>query len=150
MITISFMMGLIDMVVLRIYEGLPGKVLNDPKYNEDMLFDLMPQGISSESLSTTYSRCGNRHDARCLADIEDCISCGETGHKRRNYPNAKSNGREDAPKKTNIMHLNLEVTISVLQMWIPMCEIFLIDVYAFFDLNVILVMVLFHPYYAPM
>ena len=138
------------MVVLRIYEGLPGKVMNDPKCNEDMLFDLMPQGINSESLSTTYSRCGNRHDGRFLADIEDCISCGETGHKRRNCPNENSNCREDAPKKTYIMHLNLDLTMSVLQMWIPMCESFLIDVYAFFDFNVIFVMVLFHPYYAPM
>ena len=87
------------MVVLGIYKGLSGKVLNDPTYNEDMLFDPMPQGISSESLSPTYSRCGNRHDGRCLADTEDCISCGETGHKLRNCPMEKSNGREDAPKK---------------------------------------------------
>uniref|UniRef100_M1DQD6 CCHC-type domain-containing protein n=1 Tax=Solanum tuberosum TaxID=4113 RepID=M1DQD6_SOLTU len=72
---------------------------NAPKYNEDGVSNPKRQGISSESIWPTYARCGNRYEGRCLAGIEDCFSCGESGHKMRNCPKAKAKERKDYPKQ---------------------------------------------------
>ncbi|XP_049378053.1 serine/arginine-rich splicing factor RS2Z33-like [Solanum stenotomum] len=65
---------------------------NAPKYSEDRVSNPKPQGISSESLWPTCARCGKRHEGRCLAGMEGCFSCGESGHVIRNCPKMKAKG----------------------------------------------------------
>ncbi|XP_049381260.1 uncharacterized protein LOC125845772 [Solanum stenotomum] len=67
---------------------------NAPKYNEDRVFNPKPQGISSESLWPTCATCGKSYEGKCLAEIEGCFSCGESGQKMRNCPKAKARGIE--------------------------------------------------------
>ncbi|WMV09797.1 hypothetical protein MTR67_003182 [Solanum verrucosum] len=60
--------------------------------------------------------CGKRHEGRCLAGMEGCVSCGKSGHKMRNCPRMKVKGREgkkvapsgsdgNAPKKNRFYAL---------------------------------------------
>ncbi|XP_049414716.1 uncharacterized protein LOC125877472 [Solanum stenotomum] len=78
---------------------------NSSKYKKDRVFNPKPQGTSSESLWCTCARCRKRHEGRCLAAIEGCFSCGESGHQIRNCPKTKVKGREDAPKRNRFYAL---------------------------------------------
>ncbi|KAH0705879.1 hypothetical protein KY285_010406 [Solanum tuberosum] len=42
----------------------------------------------------SLERCGKRHEGRCLAGIEGCYGCGESGHKMRYCPRMMAEGRE--------------------------------------------------------
>ncbi|WMV29201.1 hypothetical protein MTR67_022586 [Solanum verrucosum] len=82
----------------------PGS-FNASKYEEDMVSKPKPQGIRSESLWPTCARCGKRYEGKCLAGVECCFSCGESGYKMRNCPKAKAKGREDAPNQNRFYAL---------------------------------------------
>ncbi|XP_049414695.1 uncharacterized protein LOC125877447 [Solanum stenotomum] len=73
---------------------------NAPKYKEEMVSTPRSQGKVSESLWPTYSRCGKRHEGRCLAGKDGCYGCGESGHMKKDCPKAKATigeGKQNAP-----------------------------------------------------
>ena len=51
------------------------------------------EGKENELLLRIFSRCGKRHEGRCLAGRDGCYGCGESGHTRKDCPKAKANVR---------------------------------------------------------
>ncbi|WMV58499.1 hypothetical protein MTR67_051884 [Solanum verrucosum] len=67
---------------------------NDPKYKDEKVSTPRPQGMSNESLWLTCSRCGKRHEGKCLAGRDGCFGCGESSHMKKDCPKAKATIRE--------------------------------------------------------
>uniref|UniRef100_M1D974 Zinc knuckle family protein n=1 Tax=Solanum tuberosum TaxID=4113 RepID=M1D974_SOLTU len=67
---------------------------NAPKYKDERVSTPRSQGKGSESLWPTCSRCGKRHEGKCLAGRDGCYGCGESGHMKKDFPKAKATIRE--------------------------------------------------------
>ncbi|XP_069154505.1 uncharacterized protein [Solanum lycopersicum] len=84
---------------------------NAPRYEYKKMSNPKPQGKSNEYSHPTYPRCGKIHEGRCLAGRDGCYGCGESGHMKKDFPEAKANMREgnsvdpsykeDGPPKRN-------------------------------------------------
>jgi len=45
-----------------------------------------PQGSGGNGSSIpACSRCGKKHDGKCLASMDACFNCRKSGHKIRDY-----------------------------------------------------------------
>ena len=62
------------------------------------------------------TKCGRKHEGKCLVGTGNCYGCGKSGHMRRDCPMLKAQGREnaqaqasgpnpDAPKKNSFYAL---------------------------------------------
>ena len=67
---------------------------NAPRYEYKKMSNPKPQGKSNEYSHPTYPRCGKIHEGRCLAGRDGCYGCGESGHMKKDFPEAKANMRE--------------------------------------------------------
>ncbi|XP_049406160.1 uncharacterized protein LOC125869763 [Solanum stenotomum] len=68
---------------------------NAPKYKDERVSTPWPQGKGSVSLRPTCSRCGKRHEGKCLAGRDGFDGCGDSGHMKKDCPKAKATIRED-------------------------------------------------------
>ncbi|KAK4733737.1 hypothetical protein R3W88_007998 [Solanum pinnatisectum] len=66
----------------------------------------------------TCSKCGKKHEGKCLAGLGVCYGCGKSGHQLKDCPTRTTKGREgnqappsgsnsDAPKKNRFYALQL-------------------------------------------
>uniref|UniRef100_M1DII3 Gag-pol polyprotein n=1 Tax=Solanum tuberosum TaxID=4113 RepID=M1DII3_SOLTU len=67
---------------------------NAHKYKDESVSSPRPQGKDSDPLYPTCSRCGKRHEGRCLAGRDGCYGCGDRGHMKKDCPKAKATIRE--------------------------------------------------------
>ncbi|XP_049362577.1 uncharacterized protein LOC125827313 [Solanum verrucosum] len=51
-------------------------------------------GGGSSLTRSTCAKCGKKHDGKCLADTDECFSCGNSGKKMRDFPMLMAIGRE--------------------------------------------------------
>ncbi|WMV08984.1 hypothetical protein MTR67_002369 [Solanum verrucosum] len=63
---------------------------NAPKYKDEMVSTPRQQGVGNESLWPPCSRCGKKHEGRCLAGREGCFGCGKSGQKMKDCPKART------------------------------------------------------------
>uniref|UniRef100_M1DFK3 Gag-pol polyprotein n=1 Tax=Solanum tuberosum TaxID=4113 RepID=M1DFK3_SOLTU len=82
-----------------------------------------PQGGNGSGSSlpmSTCTRCGRKHEGKCLADIDGWFGCGKSGHKMRDCPMLMAKGKEgkqappsgagsNAPKKNQFCALQTRV-----------------------------------------
>ncbi|XP_049406190.1 uncharacterized protein LOC125869803 [Solanum stenotomum] len=72
---------------LKYRQKFPGQgSRNTPKFNQEMVSNLKPQGDSSGVLLPGCSKCDRRYVGECLAGSNVCFGCGELGHKIRHCP----------------------------------------------------------------
>ncbi|XP_049394710.1 uncharacterized protein LOC125858999 [Solanum stenotomum] len=116
--------------------------------NKDRVSNPKPQGGNSGGSSMvkpTCSKCGKKHDGKCLVGTDGYYSCGKSGHMMRDCPMLRAQGREgkqvspsgsnfDAPKKNRFYALqsqgDQESSLDVVN---GMLQVFSIDVYALLD-----------------
>ncbi|XP_049394715.1 uncharacterized protein LOC125859005 [Solanum stenotomum] len=88
--------------------------------------------VKTDDGNFTHSRCGRKHEGKCLADTDGCFGCGKNGHKMKDCPKLAAKGREVnklclvvrglvSQRKTDSMHFILVVNKRVLPMWLPVC-----------------------------
>ncbi|KAH0664080.1 hypothetical protein KY284_029011 [Solanum tuberosum] len=68
-----------------------------PKFNQDRVSNPKPQGGNgSGSLlpRSNCTKCGSKHEGKCLASTDGCFSYGKSGHKMRDCPMLAAKGRE--------------------------------------------------------
>ncbi|XP_049364235.1 uncharacterized protein LOC125828989 [Solanum verrucosum] len=68
------------------------------KFTRDRVTKLKPQGDNGSGSSFSRpncTKCGRRHDGKCLAGMDECYDCGKSGHKMRYCPMLTAKGRED-------------------------------------------------------
>ncbi|WMV57929.1 hypothetical protein MTR67_051314 [Solanum verrucosum] len=65
------------------------------KFNKDRVSNPKPLGGGdNRSFIPAYTRCGKKHDGKCLADTDGCFNCGKNGHKMREFPLLATKGRD--------------------------------------------------------
>jgi len=69
-----------------------------PRFYKERVFNPKSQGKGIRSLFPSCSRCGKRHEGKCLASMNGCYGYGEIGHKIRDCLILKARRREG--KKT--------------------------------------------------
>ena len=62
--------------------------------NNDKHQNKNSQGGGHTFERTRFPTCGNQHLGRCLAGRDGCFSCGNIGHKMRDFPNIKARGKK--------------------------------------------------------
>ncbi|XP_069150302.1 uncharacterized protein [Solanum lycopersicum] len=114
-----------------------GDRVSNPKFKKE-------RGSNSPNDKPTSGKCGKNHYGECLKGIDNCFSCGKSGHKIKDCPNLKSqdkgsdkaqaSGSSDAPKKNHFYALRSrdekETSPDVVT---GMLKIFTLDVYALLD-----------------
>ncbi|WMV19633.1 hypothetical protein MTR67_013018 [Solanum verrucosum] len=69
-----------------------------PRVNKDRVSNSKPQGgngSGSYIARSTFSICGRKHEGKCLLGTDGCYGCGKSGHRMRDCPILKVQGRED-------------------------------------------------------
>ena len=113
--------------------------MSNPKFNKGK------RSNSPKEKPTCGNYCTKQY-GECLKRMDNCLSCGKSGHKMRNCPNLKSqekgsgqaqaSGSSDAPKKNRFYALHSrgkkETSPEVV---IGMLKLFPIDAYALLDLG---------------
>ncbi|XP_049394693.1 uncharacterized protein LOC125858984 [Solanum stenotomum] len=68
-----------------------------PKFNKDRASNPKTQGGNGSGSSlprSTCSKCGRKHESKCLASTDSCFGCGKSSHKMRDCPMLTAKGRE--------------------------------------------------------
>ena len=97
-----------------------GDRVSNPKFKKG-------KGTNSPNEKPTYGKCGKKHYGDCLKGMDNCFSCGKSGHKMTDCPTLKSQdkcsgqsqacGSSDAPKKNHIYALRSRGEQETLPMW---------------------------------
>ncbi|XP_069151902.1 uncharacterized protein [Solanum lycopersicum] len=85
-----------------------GDRVSNPKFKK-------VKGTNSPTKNPTCGKCGKKHYGDSLKGVDNCFSCGKSGHKMRDCPNLKSqdkgsgqaqaSGSSDGPKKNHFYAL---------------------------------------------
>jgi len=92
---------------------------NTPRVNKGKVSTPKPQearGGGPYVEKPICTKCGRKHEGKCLVGTGNCYGCGKSGHMRRDCPMLKAQGREnaqaqasgpnpDAPKKNRFYAL---------------------------------------------
>ncbi|KAH0650175.1 hypothetical protein KY284_030087 [Solanum tuberosum] len=130
-------------------------------FNKDRVSNPKSQGGNSSGSSLTlptFVKYRKKHEGKCLASTDGCFSCGNSGHKMRDFPmlmdkkregnQAPSNGSgSNAPKENHFYALQTrgeqegspDVVIDIL-------KVFRLDVYDLLDLGATLSFVMLYVY----
>ncbi|XP_049368212.1 uncharacterized protein LOC125833108 [Solanum verrucosum] len=68
-----------------------------PKFNKDRVSNPKHQGGNGSVSSLprpNCTKCGKKHDGKCLANTDGCFGCGKTGYKMRDCPMLVAKERE--------------------------------------------------------
>ncbi|XP_049368639.1 uncharacterized protein LOC125833518 [Solanum verrucosum] len=87
---------LVEKAELAAYQ-LKGSSNASLKFNKDRVSNPKRQrgnGSGSSLPMSTCTRCGKKHEGKCLADMDGCFGCGKSGHKMRDFPMLMAKGRK--------------------------------------------------------
>ncbi|WMV49836.1 hypothetical protein MTR67_043221 [Solanum verrucosum] len=68
-----------------------------PRVNKDRVSNPNPKGGNSGSSYVerpSCTKCGKKHESKCLVGTDGCFSCGKSSHMKRDCPMLKVQGRE--------------------------------------------------------
>ncbi|WMV54444.1 hypothetical protein MTR67_047829 [Solanum verrucosum] len=66
-----------------------------PKFNKDKMSNPKSQGGGgNESSIPTCTRCGKKHNEKCMAGTNGCFGCGKSGHKVKDCLLQASTGKD--------------------------------------------------------
>ncbi|XP_015087003.1 uncharacterized protein LOC107030124 [Solanum pennellii] len=108
---------------------------NAPRFNKSKVYTPNPQegkGGGSYVEKPLCSKCGRKHDGKCLVGTGNFYGCGKSGHMKRDGPMMKTQGREssqaqasapnlDAPKKNRFYALQSLSDQRAHRTWSPVC-----------------------------